>query len=361
MQRIPPTLQISLRAGFLITLAFVVAVACSEVILLDTEGSPSMLVVDGRLSDGDFGSELTLARTSIFNVSQTAVSGAQITLIEDGVPIAGYVEYEIGSYRMVYPNDSARIGRAYELLIELPDGSRYGTLPSVMPRAAVRDNLRFEVGIEPVQINETGLTQDRRLASVYGNSTVLLPEEDFYLRWDILETYILEERLRPTAPFEPIPVPCYVTNNITTADVRLFDGSELKVETIPEVLLATSIIDSRFADAYFFNVVSSNMDERAYEYYARVDEMANLQGQIFDPPPAPIPGNVFNLDDPEEQVLGFFLVANSDTSHIKISINDIPFNVPIPCPDWNRLQEPAYCTECELFENSTTRVPFFWY
>lgn len=347
------------KLGFLLFL--ISMVACSEVIDLDSEVSAAILVVDGRLTDGSLGNEIRLATTSTINANQSAVGNATITLIEDGNPIASYEEFEAGAYRLVYPNDSARVGRTYELLIELRDGSQYRTVPAVMPGTAVHDNLRFEVGEVRVPVDDEGRQQLKRLASLYANSEVIAPGENFFLRWDIFETYQLLERLRPVGPFDPVPVPCYVTNDITGGDVRLFDGEELRVENIPEELIATSEIDTRFATAYFFNVVSSNMNRSAFEYYSRVDELANLQGQIFDPPPAPIPGNIISVDDPEEQVLGFFLVANADTSRVKISIDDVPFNVALPCPDFNRFREPPYCTNCVLFENSTREVPFFWY
>ncbi len=353
------------NAGYQLFWGFTMLIAlflsCSEVIDLDSEGSDAFLVVDGRITDGAFGNEVRLAITSTINANQSPVSRANITLLEDGTAIANYIEYETGAYRLDYPNDSARVGRTYELLIELVDGRRYRSVPEVMPEHGVEDELRFEVGIVPVIVNETGLTQDKRLVSLYNRSRLLNPASETYLRWDIFETYILAERQRMVPPFTPFPVPCYITNDITGQQVRLFDGAELRVENIPEELITTVEVGSLFASGYFFNVVSSTLNRTAHEYYSRVDEIGNIDGTIFDTPPGPIPGNIINIDNPLERVLGYFQVANTDTTRIKVMVDDIPFPVPVACPDFNRFNEPHYCTNCLLFENSTTTQPFYWF
>lgn len=360
MQRKTHNEQLRLKAGAFITLLFVM-VACSEVISLRTEGSEERLVINGRLTDGLAGNEVNLFTTSEFNLNQQPVSGARVTLIEDGTEIAQYREFEPGAYRLEFPNDSAREGRSYELLISLGNGKRYRSQPAIMPGSILRDDLRVELGIFPMQVNETGLTEDRRMARLFVTSMVLDSEQDFYSKWDIYDTWMLEERLRIVPPGTPPPTPCYITNNISGPDLRLYNGADVKVDNIPERLFTFSEIDMRFAINYFFHVVNSTFDEAAHEYLTRVHEIANLSGSIFDQPPAPIPGNVVSLDDPFEEVLGYFLVVNTDTSRIKITANEVPWVVPKPCPDWNRFNEPPYCTHCPLVENSTRTRPYYWY
>ena len=347
--------------GWRYMLLFLLLAACTEVIDLKVDSSEEMLIVDGRLTDGAFGNEVSLATTSALNSNQSPLREARISLLEDGAKIADYREVEPGKYHLIYPNDSAREGRSYQLQILLPNGKEYRSRPSIMPQTSVKDHLRVETGIFPLQIGEEGIEEDRRMARLFAESDVLNADNDFYVRWDVYETWMLEERLRIVPPGTPPPVPCYITNNITGPAIRLYNGADLKANQLPEELFAFSEIDMRFSLQYFFHVVNSTFDQEAYQYFLRVEELANLQGSIFDKPPAPIPGNIISMDDANEEVLGYFQVVNTDTSRIKINAHELPFIVPKPCPDWNRFREPSFCTDCLEVENSTKAKPYYWY
>ena len=125
-------------------------------------------------------------------------------------------------------------------------------------------------------------------------------------------------------------------------------------------MLKTTEIDPRFAFGYNYSVVLNTMDEAAYEYWKLVDEISNTQGSIFDRPAAPVPGNFRNINDPEEEVLGYFEVVRSDTTRIRVRAEDVPFFVTVPCPISERDREPAWCTACLLLENSTSTRPYYW-
>ncbi len=338
-------------------LLLMMLVACSEVINLRTEVEREKLVIYGRITDGTAGNEVNLALTSPYNGNQEPVSEAFIALYEDGSQIARYIEYAPGQYRLLYPGDSAREGRSYELLVRLEDGTEYRSKPTVMPKAAARDELSFDASIREVEVNQEGLEVEKRIVALYADTHMLNPEEDTYLRWNILESYSVAERLRPT----PVPPPpCYVSNDATGQQVRLFNGSEVKVPVIPHQLLHMTEIDSRFAFQFFFRVVLTTMDEEAYDYWSLLNEISNTRGSIFDRPAAPVPGNFTRTDAPEEEVLGYFEVVRSDTSFLGIKQEELRMLIFHPCPHSEAFREPAWCTNCRLLENSTIDRPYYW-
>ena len=331
--------------------------ACSEVVNLKTEGVAQKLVVYGRITDGIAGNEVSIAYTSPINGNQEPVTNAQLSLFENNVEIAQYLEYEPGRYRLFYPNDSAREGHSYELLIQLADGTQYRSLPATMPKAAAVDQLYYDASQVEVVVNQEGLEVEANLVQLFSNTRVLDPEADFYLRWNVRESYAVQERLRPG----PVPPPpCYITHDISGQEAKLFNGSEVKVPEIPAVPLASTRINSRFAFQNFYQVILTTMDETAYEYWSLIDEISNTRGSIFDRPAAPVPGNLRNLNDPDEEVLGYFEVVRSDTSFIKARREDLPFRIEHPCPHSEAFREPAWCTACLLLENSTWNRPYFW-
>lgn len=336
--------------------------ACSEVVDLKTDSQTQQLVIYGKVTDGTAGNELSIALTSTAGGNQAPITGAEAVLLENGSPIGQYEERSPGSYRLNLQGDSARTGRQYELLVTLSDGRQYKSQPAVMPDLAAIDHGRFEASDVLEVINQFGIAIERRRVRVFIDTEVLDQSKDFYLKWDIFETYSFQERLRVLVPPQLRP-PCYVTNVTTGQEIYLFNGAEIKVPVIPDQMMANRDLDGLFAADYYFGIVQSTIDKQAYEYWELVDEISNTQGSIFDVPPAPVPGNFRNVNDPDEEVLGYFEVARSDTTFVRVRGDALPFFVPLACPGLplGVTDEPAECTNCLLIENSTYHRPYFWF
>jgi hypothetical protein len=333
--------------------------SCSEVIDLKTGDGEELLVIYGKVTDGTAGNELTIALTSTIGNAQEPVSGAQAMLLEDGVRIGFYEERSPGDYRLNLNGDSARAGRRYELSVRLADGTQYKSSPSIMPDLAAIDRPHFDASVVEVEVNQAGLEVERNLIQLFVDTEIVEAERDFFLKWDIIENYSFQERIRVT----PVPrPPCFITNNVTGQNVYLFNGAELKVPQIQGQLLSSSEIDSRFAFDYYFSVVQTTMDKSAFEYWELIRDISNSQGSIFDQPPGPVPGNITNVNNPQELVLGYFEVVRSDTSRIRIRGDELDFFISPPCPPLPPgATEPEECVACLLVKNSSYDRPYFWF
>lgn len=337
----------------------IIVFSCSDVVDLKTGDGLRSLVIFGRVTDGLAGNEVFVGFTSPFGAEQEGISGAKLSLIENGSVLGDYVDIGNGNYRLDLNGDSARVGRTYELQLELPDGRQYRSLPSVMPGLMAIDTPGFDASVVDVVINQEGLTAERNLVQLLVDTEILDSQKSFYLRWNVFSTYSFQERTRNGG--EP-PPPCYITNDITGQQALLFDGEELKVDRIREQLLATTVVDTRFAFDYYYTVVQSTMDVAAFEYFSLIDEISNTQGSIFDKPAAAVIGNIRNSNDPEEQVLGYFEVVRSDTTRLRLRADDVPGYIFHPCPlrvDYS--EEPLSCLNCLLIKNSTHDRPYFWF
>ncbi len=103
------------------------------------------------------------------------------------------------------------------------------------------------------------------------------------------------------------------------------------------------------------------MSEDAYRYWSQVDQLVSNSGTIFDPPPAPIRSNVFNVNNPEEFVLGYFEAVSIDTVRRAFFAPDVEPPNPLDClyAPWRR-DYPPRCLDCISVPNSTFERPDYF-
>lgn len=333
-------------------------IGCSEVIDLGGDPSQRFVLVYGRITDGTAGNEVSIFYTSErSDGAQEPISGATVSLVSDGVDLAQYEEIVMrpGEYRLNFA-DSAREGRSYQVAIRLPSGEQIQSEPAIMPGMVAKDSLHLEVDLIDILISEQGFRRPIRASQLFVDTHILDRENDFYLRWNLVETYTTAQT--PTCCGDP-PPPCYITNDISGQEIRIFNGAELKPEVIPNQRFVNTRIDSRFAYIYYYSVIQSTIDKQAYEYWAQLDEIANLSGYIFDKTVGNIAGNLHYSDNPKKQVFGYFEVAHVDTTRISNDSDQFEFFLREPCPAAPENFAPE-CSNCLLIENSSHHRPYFF-
>ena len=335
------------------------ATACSEVINLETEPGESQLLIYGRVTDGLEGSIIEIARTSELNIGQEPVEGATITLIHEGGTTEQYVPVEPGIYELQNTTIVGEPGEVYHVSIRLPNGEQYESVPAQMPEKAGEDMLDYEAKAKNVPL-ENGIMVRRNVVELYSTTNIFNVEDDSYLRWNVVETYLFPERQRVVLDPPPNPPPqwCYLSYELDGQNIQLYDGSTLKTPQIPRRLIATRPIDNAFSTEYYFEVVQSSLTADAYRYWNELDQVANVQGSIFDRPLAPVKSNLFNVNNPDEQVLGYFEVVQADTIRQRIDADDLrEFNVRSSCPVVGLVGDE--CFDCLLLPNSQKVKPHF--
>ena len=342
--------------GFLLVLFLVVA--CSEVIDLGGDPSDQFVLVYGRVTDGTAGNEIFISKTSSRSDGpQEPISGAIISLMSEEVVMGRYNELSNrpGEYRLNY-TDSAREGLSYHVVIDLPSGEQILSEPAIMPGLAARDSLSIIVDLVDFIISEQGFRQANRAAQLYVETKILEREEDFFLKWNIIEHYTA---LGTPMCCGPPPPPCYIQNDISGQEIRLFNGSELKPEVIPSRLFKNTEIDGRFAFIYYYSVIQTTIDRQAYEYWSQLQEIADLSGFVFDKTVGNIRGNLYYPNNAKKQVFGYFEVAHSDTTRMSTDSDEFSFFLREPCPAVPENFAPE-CGNCLLIENSTNNRPYFF-
>lgn len=75
----------------------------------------------------------------------------------------------------------------------------------------------------------------------------------------------------------------------------------------------------RFRTRYMVVIHQLSISREAHAFFDLLNKQLSIEGDIFDPPPATIRGNMINLDHGEENVIGYFYVSNVSIDTVFIS------------------------------------------
>lgn len=332
------------------------------------------LIVSGTLTDLDDTQVVFLSETTsdarqplladpnsqiyTLNDLPRPVSGALVNLICPELnQVWNYKEKKSGRYELE-GFQPPRDGLEYYLEV-FAGGQVYRSKPQTMPEVIGSDQLSYT-------FERARLEDNPEAALISIASEVTLPDQvgNYYLRWSVDEAYFWDLTFFPN-PFNTPPPPCYVFEISDPERITLVNGDLLnKPGGKSTQVVAKRLIDQSFLSRHYFNVRQLSIDEDAFDYWAKVRELVNNTGSVFDTPPAPIRGNLFNVNDPDEVVLGYFEVAKAKVARIYTTRADVPYFLEEICeyiPGKRATEYKPTCLSCNAFPNSTSQLPEWWF
>ena len=288
--------------------------SCVDALEFKPTESEKLLVVDGKLTTANGDQVLRLSETALVGRSDNfpPVTGAIVTLRDDLGNVKSYTETEPGVYKLSGSAIQGTSGRTYTLHIEV-NGKTYESKPETMPQKIEADSSFFAIG-----------NQD----FVYVYSSISIPtdlNEGPFLKWRIDNVYQINEVY--CGPFDPTNV-CYVTERFSNQLLPLLDGSLLARGETAKPFVAAKEADKTFGEVVYFNLYMETLSPDAFKYWNKVSLLLTQSGSIFDSPPGAIRGNIMNVNNPEELVLGYFYAAPEDTTHVKVLASDfLPYTI----------------------------------
>lgn len=372
--------KIALKIILLVASSLIV-IGCVNIIELDTAGNEEKVVIFGKLTNSrNYDQGITIKRSNLNTRVGLSFTDAEVIVFDDDTGESFTYEYSTESDRYVpLVRYAGTPGHAYRARVTV-NGQVYESSPQVMPMTNAEDSAYFRFERDEI-ITNAGTTEQWRLKILIKTN---LPdsEEALFLRWNVDQVYILEETPLPTSSFPFYsPRACYVFDGAASDELVLFNGSLVKTTVIPEQEVADVPFDNSFVNVRGYGVIQSSITREAAAYWERVLDVADRSGSIFEVPPAPVPGNFQNLNDPNNAPLGFFEVAKMDTIGTSVIEDDHPIGlgmgmeypncdflpsqfvtVPINCFECLRFfRVPDYCWNCTEFPNSTRKRPNFFF
>ncbi|WOK05763.1 DUF4249 domain-containing protein [Imperialibacter roseus] len=353
------------KAKFHIAILFISGLAlnmCVEPYDYPAGERSNNLVVEALISSNPGPQAVRLTTTrNIYNTGNQYilyVSGAEVSVLDSDGRSFPFNEQGGGQY---YSDSSfsAVGGKAYRLRIVTKEGKVYESNEETALPTSEMDKVEIAYTVKSEK-NELGNFVDVDGFSVKAIVNDLPSQKNYYL---LRMTTIFKVLTEPSAyqvfdrelgnyvtqPKSCCNI-CWVTKPLDEFVVfsdQLVDGREEA-----EIPLTFYPVDQKyFYDKVYFEVTQYSLTAEAYVFWKGLYDLKFRQGTLFDPAPSGLPGNIFNVDDRSEQVVGYFTVSDVTTKGEFMTKDFIPRNV---------VYTYRYADDCRTLPNSTTTQPAFW-
>lgn len=332
---------------------------CVDPISFETESEGGHIVIYGNFSQLNQDHTVAISMTSGFGTPPTPTQGACVKIMDDTGNFANYQETEPGDYLLPTDAFPGIPGRSYQVEVVLEDGRTFFSEPEIMPDPIMIDDVYFE--IEPREVlSGSGVLVDQTFIDVFIDTSLPGSSEDTSLRWTVEEVYSFVDR--SCGPLD-IADQCYFIDPVDDTGVLLFENRSSTQGTLEKFQVRTRLLApyDEFTARHYFNINQHTITQREFDYWEKINAVANQSGSLFDVQPAVVEGNLYQEGNPETLVLGFFGVNGQSI----LRTFTTPFTIrPYPvftCDDQVFFQNhQPECCFCSQKEGIQIERPEYW-
>lgn len=266
------------------------------------------LVVEGLLLTDSTPCKVTLSYSGLFNENggqlQQYINDALVYLKDDSGDSIPLYNQQDGIYMSTGSVPPGQVNRSYSLSITLADGKRYASFPEkIVP---VAQNMKIDsVGVS--DFNSIPLLPDLHGAEVKIDLDGSGDHENYY-RW-LWRGYVPRKTTGiPCSPFSPSLCHQYCYQYYEDHSLNFFSDYNIGGNRIMNYSLLRSPYYT--TGRHFIEIRQLSLTKKAYQFWQLYTEQTARTGSIFDPLPSPLQGNIYNIDDSSDLVLGFFEVSD---------------------------------------------------
>lgn len=315
---------------------FLIFSACVDEYWPEMDKYENLLVVDGLLTNGD---ELGIVRlsvsSSINDQELIPLSNAELYITDENEVKTTFTELVPGTYFISDSSFFGQAGKTYQLFIKLPNGKSY-----ISDRCYLSDPSPIDsvYGIP----EEPNIDHSFPGVQFYIANHSNLADTAYYF-WQLSQTYKYRSSFDIDYTWEgeliPFPKPdslrtCWLTTvvpGLLVASTIGFNPAETVQFPLNFVSTETKMLSMR----YSLLVKQFTISKSAFDFYDAIDQQNVDQGSLWSQQPYQIVGNMHNVDDPDEPVLGFFIVAGVNEKRIFIDRPDLVFYYLECTPDFD--------------------------
>lgn len=330
--------------------------SCVDEIKLNIDKNETSIVVDGLISDSLQLQTIKVSNSAIIGVGNdnilTPITGATVNVVDNEGASFNFPEDENGQYTAMFQGEA---GKSYSVEIDLADGKKIRSTPTILkpaPPVGNRSSEVFEVTTQAGSGQPNIINGIRLLVDVDVSAQADRP----FLRWRVDGEYQIIEAF----PMALNPKSCYVRNRLDINLIKIFDTNTLEGGILRNESVLSTEYDYRFAVQYCFHILQYAISQEEYTYWNQIQDIINIDGNFFDPPPGTVIGNLYNPDDSEEQILGYFSVSGVSFGRFFQNANSTGVFVAERCNASPFRPQYPECRACETIINSSIIRPDYW-
>lgn len=312
--------------GLVILIAVFTLCTCIDPYSPKLKGYDSILVVEGLITDENTSYTIKLSRTmQDQNTDPVRVSDASVYVSDNENNIAGFKNTGNGIYKSDSLNFRGIPGRKYILHI-ITSGEEYLSTECLLQPVPGIDSLYFAKEEELVN-NSTENTEGIK---IYLDSRA--DNDNSYYRWTFDETwkfripspkrfdYIDQKTILPIVGVKQY---CWKTRKSDDILIHaVYPGETVQIRKQPVFFIASDKSD-RLMSEYSMLVKQYSISHAEYEFWDNLKKVNENGGDIFAAQPFSVIGNIRNIKNAKERVLGFFQVSAVKSKRIFIPFSSI--------------------------------------
>jgi len=268
-------------------------------------------VIEGSISNNEGWQEVRISKSSNYqNASFLPVNNCQVKIIDDLGQEFSLQNFEDGSYRVWVASDYLVSGRNYHINVKTPDGNEFKSKPDMMPFPTKINDAYYEIEDISTFDPEVFIRGLKFYIDLNANN-----EDNEYFRWRITETWEIKSaypkefwydgEIHQYIPPDSSTFYCWITKEYP--EIFTLSTSNLDQNLVTNIPLQfVSSQTEKLAILYSFLVEQIALSQGAYNYWRELKKNIDVGEGLYASQPLAIQGNVYNLNDVEESVLGYF-------------------------------------------------------
>ena len=332
-----------LRFGVLLIFFSTLLISCVESFELSSETPEATMVIESVITDELKHQQVKLALAGPLNSEESIFeTKASVNVLSSTGEIYTFKEDSAGYYSSV---DQFRVeaNQSYHLEVQTNDGSTY--------RSTGRQMVEIS---DPIQIVAQRQENEEQVgAAIYAINNS--GSENRYYKYTFEETYKIEATYVASLKFgnsvlDLVPVEeeqriCYASNR--SQEILLNNFEYLENDRTNQFLIQfIPNNDRRLFERYSIYVNRLSISPDAYRFFRILRESSIAENIFSQRQLGFIEGNITSVNDPDENVVGFFEVASHSSQRIFFNYTDL----------FNASERPSVFEGCEVTRPPLTEV-----
>ena len=290
------------------------------------EETQEMLVINGVVTDQPGVHHVQVSRSTPFSDPLfNPVPDCVIRVEDEHGDMKMYEEKAPGIYESLLDASFLAVGKSYRLIVDTPDGNEYQSAFDTLLACSPIDSLYYEVkqqGTSDPELNHNGIqffTDVTGTSNTSRNYRWLLEET-----WEYYSThhaqYIWDGNILLEMMVDSLSR-CYMTDTIKelySASTRFLSVNKLLRHPLNYVSDRTPRLKRR----YSLLVKQQSLTNEAFTYWDKMSDQSSETGGLYETQPSSAIGNIFNVNDPNEKVLGCFYATQQRSKRLTMKLVD---------------------------------------